>query len=226
MISFFHTNGFSQEDEFVLERISMVNKQIKSREVKNEQVLEAMKKVPRHLFVPKNVRNQAYGDHPLEIGNGQTISQPYIVGFMTEVLDPDSTYRVLEIGTGSGYQAAVLAEICDSVFTIEIFEELGKSAANILNELNYQNVAVKIGDGYLGWEEKAPFDAIIVTCSPTHIPTPLIEQLKEGGKMIIPVGHSYHQELVLLEKEKGKVEKKKVLPVRFVPMIDDKGVKY
>jgi protein-L-isoaspartate(D-aspartate) O-methyltransferase len=226
MISFFNTNGFSQEDKFLLERISMVNKQIKSRGVKNERVLEAMKKVPRHAFVPENLQKYAYQDHPLEIGKGQTISQPYIVGFMTEVLDPDSSYRVLEIGTGSGYQAAVLAEICDSVFTIEIFEELGKSASDILKELNYQNVVVKIGDGYLGWEEKAPFDAIIVTCSPTHIPAPLIKQLKEGGKMIIPVGHRYQQELVLLEKEKGKVEKKKVLPVRFVPMIDGKGVKY
>ncbi len=229
MISLFGFTGNSQDfqkDDYYSERVKMVNSQIKARGVKNELVLKAMEKVPRHLFVPSNLQNQAYNDNPLQIGEGQTISQPYIVGFMTAALEPDSTYRVLEIGTGSGYQAAILGEICDSVFTIEIFESLGKSAAKILEKLGYQNIKVKIGDGYQGWPDKAPFDAIIVTCSPTQIPDPLTKQLKEGGKMIIPVGHSYQQELILLNKENGILKKKKVLPVRFVPMIDEQGVKY
>ncbi len=229
MISLFGFTGNSQDfqkDDYYSERVKMVNSQIKARGVENQQVLKAMEKVPRHLFVPSNLQNQAYNDNPLQIGEGQTISQPYIVGFMTAALEPDSTYRVLEIGTGSGYQAAILGEICDSVFTIEIFESLGKSAAKILEKLGYQNIKVKIGDGYQGWPDKAPFDAIIVTCSPTQIPDPLTKQLKEGGKMIIPVGHSYQQELILLNKENGILKKKKVLPVRFVPMIDEQGVKY
>ena len=229
MISLFGFTGNSQDfqkDDYYSERVKMVNSQIKARGVKNQQVLKAMEKVPRHLFVPSNLQNQAYNDNPLQIGEGQTISQPYIVGFMTAALEPDSTYRVLEIGTGSGYQAAILGEICDSVFTIEIFESLGESAAKILEKLGYQNIKVKIGDGYQGWPDKAPFDAIIVTCSPTQIPDPLTKQLKEGGKMIIPVGHSYQQELILLNKENGILKKKKVLPVRFVPMIDEQGVKY
>lgn len=229
MISFFGFNGKSQDlqkDDYYSERVKMVNSQIKARGVKNELVLEAMKNVPRHVFVDPKIQHKAYEDYPLQIGEGQTISQPYIVGFMTEVLDPDSTYRVLEIGTGSGYQAAVLGKICDSVFSIEIFESLGKTALKTIENLGYQNIKIKIGDGYKGWAEKAPFDAIIVTCSPTHIPTPLTEQLKEGGKMIIPVGRSYQQELILLKKENGTLKKKKVLPVRFVPMIDEQGVKY
>ncbi len=229
MISLFGFTSNSQDfqkDDYYSERVKMINSQIKARDVKNQQVLKAMEKVPRHLFVPSNLQNQAYNDNPLQIGEGQTISQPYIVGFMTAALEPDSTYRVLEIGTGSGYQAAILGEICDSVFTIEIFESLGKSAAKILEKLGYQNIKVKIGDGYQGWPDKAPFDAIIVTCSPTQIPDPLTKQLKEGGKMIIPVGHSYQQELILLNKENGILKKKKVLPVRFVPMIDEQGVKY
>jgi len=229
MISLFGFTGNSQDfqkDDYYSERVKMVNSQIKARGVKNQQVLKAMEKVPRHLFVPSNLQNQAYNDNPLQIGEGQTISQPYIVGFMTAALEPDSTYRVLEIGTGSGYQAAILGEICDSVFTIEIFESLGESASKILEKLGYQNIKVKIGDGYQGWPDKAPFDAIIVTCSPTQIPVPLTKQLKEGGKMIIPVGHSYQQELILLNKENGILKKKKVLPVRFVPMIDEQGVKY
>jgi protein-L-isoaspartate(D-aspartate) O-methyltransferase len=229
MIAFSYFGAQSQEsqkDDYYAERIKMVKTQLKSRGIKNRNLLAAMEKVPRHLFVPYNLQPEAYNDNPLQIGEGQTISQPYIVAFMTEVIDPDSTFRVLEVGTGSGYQAAVLAEICDSVFSIEIFESLAKSASKIIEELGYQNIKVEMGDGYKGWPEKAPFDAIIVTCSPTHIPKPLIEQLAEGGKMIIPVGHSYHQELVLLMKEKGTLKKKDVLPVRFVPMIDDKGVKY
>jgi protein-L-isoaspartate(D-aspartate) O-methyltransferase len=145
---------------------------------------------------------------------------------MTEVLDLDSTSRVLEVGTGSGYQAAVLAEICDSVYTIEIFESLGKKAEKLLKELGYDNIAVKVGDGYLGWPEHAPFNGIIVTCSPTHIPGPLEEQLAEGGKMVIPVGPSYSQELVLLTKKNGKMKETDIIPVRFVPMINGKGKKY
>lgn len=229
MVAIFSFNDFLQnfgQEEFTQERANMVETQLKARGIKNESVLNAMNKVPRHLFVEKKYQYQAYSDYPLQIGEGQTISQPYIVAFMTEVLDPDSTYRVLEIGTGSGYQASILSDICDSVFTIEIFTSLGELAFKTVKKLNYQNIEIKIGDGYEGWAEKAPFDAIIVTCSPTHIPKLLIEQLKEGGKMIIPVGHSYQQQLILLKKEKGKIINKKVLPVRFVPMIDRDGVIY
>lgn len=207
-------------------RYDMVEKQIIARGITDVNVIRAMSDVQRHLFVPEEYQRSAYADHPLPIGEGQTISQPYIVAFMTEILKPDSTSRVLEVGTGSGYQAAVMAEICDSVFTIEIFKSLGLQASKILEELDYTNVQVKIGDGYKGWSEKAPFDAIIVTCSPTHIPDALKDQLKEGGKMIIPVGNFYNQELILLEKRKGKMESKDVLPVRFVPMIDADGQKY
>jgi protein-L-isoaspartate(D-aspartate) O-methyltransferase len=215
-----------QKDFYALLRHDMVEKQIVARGITDENVIRAMSDVHRHLFVPEEHQRNAYADHPLPIGEGQTISQPYIVAFMTEILKPDSTSRVLEVGTGSGYQAAILAEICDSVFTIEIFKSLGLQATKTLKELAYTNVEVKIGDGYKGWPEKAPFDAIIVTCSPTHIPDALIDQLKENGKMIIPVGHFYNQELVLLEKRKGKMESKDVLPVRFVPMINAKGQKY
>jgi protein-L-isoaspartate(D-aspartate) O-methyltransferase len=216
----------NQDDGYALLRRDMVRRQIVARGISDKNVIRAMSNVQRHLYVPDEYKRSAYADHPLPIGEGQTISQPYIVAFMTEVLKPDSTFRVLEIGTGSGYQAAVLAEICDSVFTIEIFETLGLQAGKVLKEQGYTNVEVKIGDGYLGWPEKAPFDAIIVTCSPTHIPDPLKEQLKEGGKMIIPVGRFYSQELRLLEKRKGKMISKDVLPVRFVPMINSEGQVY
>jgi protein-L-isoaspartate(D-aspartate) O-methyltransferase len=213
-------------DEYTLLRHEMVEKQIIARGITDENVIRAMSNVQRHLFVPDEHQKNAYADQPLPIGEGQTISQPYIVAFMTEILKPISETRVLEVGTGSGYQAAVMAEICDSVFTIEIFKSLGIQASKVLEELAYTNVEVKIGDGYKGWSEKAPFDAIIVTCSPTHIPEPLKDQLKEGGKMIIPVGHSYNQELILLEKRKGKMVSKDVLPVRFVPMINAEGQNY
>lgn len=216
----------SSKDQYATQREDMVRYQIKARGVKDKKVLDAMLKVERHLFVPPEYISQAYEDHPLPVGEGQTISQPYIVALMTEVLDPDSTKRVLEIGTGSGYQAAVLAEICDSVYTIEIFESLGTKAKNLLKVLDYDNVKVKIGDGYKGWEEHSPFDAIIVTCAPTHIPQPLKDQLTEGGKMIIPVGESYAQELVLLEKKNGRIVQKDIIAVRFVPMINGKGKKY
>lgn len=210
-----------QIDRFKELRENMVTTQIIARGISDKSVIEAMRKVERHLFVPEIHIQHAYGDHPLPIGYGQTISQPYIVAFMTEILELDENSRVLEVGTGSGYQAAVLAEICDSVYTVEIVEELGTRSARLFKELGYSNVKVKIGDGYLGWPEYSPFDAIIVTCAPTHVPDPLKDQLKEGGRMIIPVGERYVQELVLLTKKKGALKQTSVLPVRFVPMVDE-----
>ena len=204
----------------------MVMQQIKQRGVNDPDVLAAMRKVERHLFVPENLAKDAYGDYPLPIGHGQTISQPYIVAFMTEALNLEPNTKVLEIGTGSGYQAAILGELCDSVFTIEIIQTLGEKAGNLLKTLGYDNVLVKIGDGYQGWPEFAPFDAVIVTCSPSHVPQPLVDQLAEGGKMIIPVGKSVHQELYILIKNKGKLKQQAILPVRFVPMVDDQNREY
>jgi len=208
------------------QRTLMVRDQIRMRGVTDENVLKAMQNVERHRFVPKSHRDESYDDHPLPIGEGQTISQPYIVAYMTEALELKPTDKVLEIGTGSGYQAAILAEICDSVYTIEIFGSLALSAMGVLEELGYLNVVVKVGDGYQGWPEHAPYDGIIVTCAPENIPEKLQEQLAEGGRMIIPVGGSHTQELVLLEKKDGKIQKKSVLPVRFVPMIDENGNRY
>ena len=211
---------------FSEQRKLMVKTQLKARGISDQNVLQAMHKVERHLFVPMKYVSMAYEDYPLLIGEGQTISQPYIVAFMTEIMKPDSTQKVLEIGTGSGYQAAILGEICKEVYTIELIESLGKKAKALLKKLKYENVHVKIGDGYQGWKEYALYDAIFVTCAPTYIPEPLKEQLKEGGKMIIPVGDRYIQHLVLLTKVKGKIIQKNVLPVRFVPMKDEKGEKY
>ncbi len=208
------------------QRTAMVRDQIRLRGIRDEKVLAAMQKVERHRFVPPAYRKESYEDHPLPIGEGQTISQPYIVAFMTEALELKPSDKVLEIGTGSGYQAAILAEICDSVFSVEIFRSLAISATNLLQELGYSNVMVKTGDGYIGWAEHAPFNGIIVTCAPGQIPEKLQEQLAERGRMIIPVGDNYTQELILLEKENGKLRKKNVLPVRFVPMINEKGDKY
>ncbi len=208
------------ENEFASARRLMVAEQLArtGRDITNARVLRAMGKVPRHEFVPQALRTAAYQDYPLPIGYGQTISQPYIVGFMTEQLDPKPTDRVLEIGTGSGYQAAVLAELVARVYTIEIVEELAKRATADLQRLGYTNVQVRAGDGYKGWPEAAPFDAVIVTCAPEKVPQPLIDQLKEGGRMIIPVGPGGDQQLVLLRKQNGKLERRAVLPVRFVPM--------
>lgn len=218
--------GQSGEDFFAEQRERMVKTQIRARGITDPGVLKAMESVPRHKFVPAAYQKQAYIDSPLPIGAGQTISQPYIVALMTEVLDLEKTDRVLEIGTGSGYQAAVLASICDSVFSIEVIEMLGLNSEKVLKETGYDNVYVKIGDGYQGWPEKSPFDAIMVTCAPTHVPQPLRDQLKEGGKMIIPVGESYAQELVLMVKRKGKLDREDLIPVRFVPMINSKGTTY
>jgi len=218
--------GCAQEPEnYVVLRNKMVRQQIEARGITDKRVLAAMRKVERHLFVPAELVSKAYSDHPLPIGYGQTISQPYVVAFMTEALALQRPARVLEIGTGSGYQAAILGELCDSVFTIEIVPELGRRSADLLAGLGYKNIRVKIGDGYKGWPEHKPFQAIIVTCAPASVPAPLIEQLDEGGIMIIPVGEE-NQELVLLEKKNRKVSRKSVLPVKFVPMVNPRNVPY
>lgn len=207
----------STNDSFANQRNNMVEDQIKSRGVSDQRVLSAMRKVPRHLFVPENLQNRAYSDEPLPIGHGQTISQPYVVAYMTEQVDIDESERVLEIGTGSGYQAAVLGELAKEVYTIEIVPELGEKAREIIQKLNYENIHVKIGDGYKGWPEAAPFDAIIVTAAPDHVPQPLVDQLKIGGRMMIPVGE-FSQDLILLERTEKGIERKRKIPVRFVPM--------
>lgn len=198
-------------------RKEMVETQISARGIKDRAVIEAMLKVPRHLFVPPDKQRDAYLDTPLPIGQGQTISQPYIVAFMTEQLRVKPGDRVLEIGTGSGYQAAVLSTIADSVYTIEIVPGLARQAKKRLQELHYDNVVVLEGDGYHGWPEKAPFDAIIITAAPPKIPPLLLEQLKTAGRMILPVGE-YVQELVVVSKTRSGVQMQNVLPVRFVPM--------
>jgi protein-L-isoaspartate(D-aspartate) O-methyltransferase len=191
--------------------------------ITNQRVLSVMGSVPRHEFVPADLRAQAYGDHPLPIGHGQTISQPFIVAFMTEKLEPNPTDKVLEIGTGSGYQAAVLSGLVRQVYTIEIVEPLARQSEATLRRLGYTNVLAKSGDGYQGWPERAPFDAIIVTCAPEQVPQPLIDQLKDGGRLIIPVGPPENQELYIMRKKAGKVERHAGLPVRFVPMTGNKG---
>lgn len=211
----------SQEDRWAKPRERMVERQIAARGVEDSATLAALRRVRRHEFVPKSYRLSAYADRPLPIGFGQTISQPYIVGYMTERLRPQPGDRVLEVGTGSGYQAAILAEIVDQVYTIEIFGELAREAEARLERLGYSNVHVRHGDGYFGWAEAAPFDAVIVTAAAGHIPPPLVEQLKPGGRMAIPVG-SVHgvQTLILVEKaEGGKVTTRNLLPVRFVPLL-------
>lgn len=203
------------------ERLRMVEEQLAGpgRDIRDERVLEAMRSVPRHAFVPEDLRALAYADRPLPIGYGQTISQPYIVAFMTEKLQPEPTDRILEIGTGSGYQAAVLAKLVKHVYTIEIVKPLAKRAERTLKELGYGNVTVRAGDGYRGWPEHAPFDGIIVTAAPDHIPGPLVEQLREGGRLVIPVGSEYGvQSLRIFRKRNGELQLESALPVRFVPM--------
>jgi protein-L-isoaspartate(D-aspartate) O-methyltransferase len=209
-------------DPYQKQRERMVSEQIEARGVRKREVLGVMRTVPRHLFVPPEMVSQAYRDHPLPIGHGQTISQPYIVAYMTELLDVNETHKVLEIGTGSGYQAAVLSLLAGSVASIEIVAPLGEQAARLLKEHGFTNVEVRIGNGYLGWPEKAPFDRIILTAAPPDIPKALIDQLKPGGKMVAPVGEGpFGQDLVVLEKSaSGRVSTRKVLPVAFVPMVN------
>ena len=214
-------------DKFDNDRKWMVKTQIDAQGitdgrigVKNKSVLEAMRRVLRHEFVPDRYKSQSYADLPLPIGYDQTISQPYIVAYMTELLDPKKEHKVLEVGTGSGYQAAVLAELVDHVYTIEIIKELGESAGKRLKRLDYKNVTVKIGDGYFGWQEHAPYDAIIVTAAPDHIPPLLLHQLKPGGKLVIPVGGRFQiQNLTLVQKtEAGSIMTRQLMPVLFVPL--------
>jgi protein-L-isoaspartate(D-aspartate) O-methyltransferase len=199
-------------------RSQMVQKQIRARGVSDERVLAAMQEVPRHLFVPDTELAQAYEDHPLPIGSGQTISQPYVVALMTSLLGVTPQSRVLEIGTGSGYQAAVLSRLACEVYSIEIVPDLAGRALGTLARLGYDNVHVRIGDGYRGWPEAAPFDAIVLTAAPPSVPSPLVDQLKAGGRMVLPVGSREQDLLVLTKGADGKVRQEKVLPVRFVPM--------
>ncbi|MFH1287158.1 MAG: protein-L-isoaspartate(D-aspartate) O-methyltransferase [bacterium] len=213
----------NEKDKFLQERKIMIETQIKARGIKDERVLQAMLKVQRHLFVPQTYQHLAYTDGPLPIGDGQTISQPYIVALMTELLELKGNENVLEIGTGSGYQAAVLGELAKGVYTIEILSSLAQGAEKLIKELGYKNIYVKCGDGYLGWPEHAPFDAIVVTCAPEEIPGALIEQLAEGGRLVIPVG-DYFQELKLVKKIDGKPVVKNIIAVRFVPMIHKKNM--
>lgn len=215
-----------QKMEFEKLRINMVIDQIIKRGVNDPLVIRAMEKVERHLFVPVKLRSFAYQDRPLSIGEEQTISQPYIVAYMSQLLKLNSKSKVLEIGTGSGYQVAILGEICAEVYSIEIVESLQSRASFVLDSLKYKNVKTFCKDGYLGLADKAPFDGIIVTCSPTEIPEALIAQLAEGGRLVIPVGEKNIKKLILLKKRNGKISKKSVLPVRFVPMVDEKGTFY
>jgi protein-L-isoaspartate(D-aspartate) O-methyltransferase len=207
-----------RKDEWRAKCNEMVELYVSSAGVKDKRVLDAMRNTPRQEFMPANVQNQAYQDAGVPIGESQTISSPFIVAYMTESIDPQPTDKVLEIGTGSGYQAAILSPLVAEVYSIEIVETLGKRAARVLKRLNYDNVTTKIGDGFLGWEEHAPFDKIIVTCSPEKVPKPLVDQLKEGGLMVIPVGERYQQTLFLLRKKDGKLEAESLRPTLFVPM--------
>lgn len=221
------TSIFSQNDNFALLRQEMVEKQIKDRGITDQRILNAFSIVPRHLFVNPALRYKAYSDCDLPIGEDQTISTPYVVAIMTYVIAPEYNKKVLEIGTGSGYQAAILAELVKNVYTIEIMTNLADTAKKRLQCMNYKNIEFKTGDGYLGWEEHAPYDAIIVTCAPDHILQPLIDQLAVNGRMVIPVSYSQSvQELILIEKDKnGKLKRTNLIPVQFVPLIRGKNAR-
>ena len=223
MIFLFSLNRllFAADDRYADMRRQMVEKQIEARGISDPKVLKAMRDVPRHLFVPEISRDAAYGDYPLPIGYGQTISQPYIVAYMTEAAFVRPGDKVLEIGTGSGYQAAILAELAAKVYTIEIVQALAEESEKRLKDLSYDNIFVRLGDGYKGWPEEAPFDAIIVTAAPDTIPQELVNQLKVGGRMVVPVG-SFYQELYRITKNEAGVKKESLLPVRFVPMVHGK----
>lgn len=208
------------EEEYTKLREKMVKEQIRRRGIRNQRILEVMRKVPRHKFVPETQVRYAYNDNPLPIGYNQTISQPYIVALMTERLELDDTSKVLEIGTGSGYQAAVIAEIAEIVYSMEIVEELASSTSRLLDGLGYENIVVKQGNGYLGWSEHAPFDGIILTAAPKEMPQNLIDQLDFDGRMIAPVG-GFYQELVLVTKTEKGIDKKNITGVRFVPMVGE-----
>jgi len=209
----------AKREDFSAERERMVREQIVSRGIHDPRLLAAMKKVPREAFVSQELSDLSYTDRPLPIGYDQTISQPYMVALMTEEIRLQPTDRVLEIGTGSGYQTAILAELVSDVYTIEVIEALAKSAEANLDRLGYENAHLKIGDGYKGWPEHAPFDAIIATCAPERVPQPLVDQLKEGGRMIIPIGGNFSQQLYLFEKINGALRERAIEPVRFVPMV-------
>jgi protein-L-isoaspartate(D-aspartate) O-methyltransferase len=219
------TPGDPPQDAFRRARLAMVSDQIAARGVKDPGVLDAMRAVPRHEFVPGGMREDAYADSPLPIGHGQTISQPYIVALMTELARPTASARVLEVGTGSGYQAAVISRLVASVFSVELVDPLARSAAAVLGRLGYSNVTVRSGDGYLGWPEEAPFDIILVTAAPEAVPPALIAQLKPGGRLVVPVGGLWDvQDLQLIEKDSaGKTTTRSVIPVRFVPMVKKRG---
>jgi protein-L-isoaspartate(D-aspartate) O-methyltransferase len=206
------------EGQWERARRQMVERDLAGRDITDRRVLEVMGRVPRHRFVPEHLQPQAYADHPLPIGHDQTISQPYIVALMTQLAEPKPDGRALDVGTGSGYQAAVLAELCKEVYSIEIVEPLADEAARRLKELGYDNLTVRHGDGYQGWPEKAPFDVIIVAAAPDHVPQPLVDQLAPGGKLVLPVG-DFWQELVVIAKDRdGKVRREPGIAVRFVPM--------
>jgi len=221
LVVIYEQDKIDGRDDYRDKRQSMVVNQLQSRDITDIKVLQAMLTVPRHQFVDEHIRDSAYNDYPLSIGEGQTISQPYIVALMTQLLELKGGEKVLEIGTGSGYQAAVLAEMVKEVYTVEIYESLSKKSENLLNNLGYKNIHFKVGDGYYGWEEHAPFDAIIVTCAPDHVPPQLLQQIREdGGRMVLPVGGIWMvQTLMKIEKIKGEIKSKGITGVRFVPMV-------
>jgi len=221
LIVIYEHDEIDKIDDYIEKRQSMVLNQLRSRDIVDSEVLQAMLTVPRHEFVDEHIRESAYNDYPLAIGEGQTISQPYIVALMTQLLELKGDEKVLEIGTGSGYQAAVLAEIVKEVYTVEIYESLSKKSEKLIKDLGYRNIHFKIGDGYYGWEEYAPYDAIIVTCAPDYVPPHLLQQIRDdGGRIVIPVGGIWMvQTLMKIEKIGGQIKSKGIIGVRFVPMI-------